>query len=148
VRAAHACPAAIHPADRYLLGAGGMLPGLPDPGPIECGEDLAGGQVIAWQGLAITVLHTPGHTPGSVSFLIGAWPPPPPGELLSGDTLFHRGVGRTDLPGGSMDALVVSIRDRLYALPPDTVVHPGHGPVTSIAEEMRDNPFVRRAAAG
>jgi glyoxylase-like metal-dependent hydrolase (beta-lactamase superfamily II) len=61
---------------------------------------------------------------------------------VSGDTLFHRGVGRTDLPGGSWEALVFSIENRLYTLPPDTVVYPGHGPRTTIADEQRGNPFV------
>ncbi|HYA00985.1 MAG TPA: MBL fold metallo-hydrolase [Candidatus Binatia bacterium] len=137
VRAAHRCPAAIHPADRFLLGQLAIFPGMPDDlPPVEFDEDLAEGQVIDWQELQIAVLHTPGHTPGSVSFLVGP-------DLLSGDTLFRRSVGRTDLPGGSLDALLFSIRDRLYALSPETVVHPGHGPATTIGEEMRSNPFVR-----
>jgi hydroxyacylglutathione hydrolase len=139
MRAGQGCPAAIHPADRFLLGLR-VFPGLPEPGPVECDEDLSDGQEILWRELGITVLHTPGHTPGSVSFLLE--PEPAGGGLLSGDTLFRMGVGRTDLPGGSMAALVVSIRERLYVLPPDTTVHPGHGPATTIGEEMRSNPFV------
>ncbi|MGA8016247.1 MAG: MBL fold metallo-hydrolase [Candidatus Dormiibacterota bacterium] len=137
VRAAHRCSAAIHPDDRFLLEGAPRLRGTNgDVGTVECDEDLTGGQVIAWRELRISVLHTPGHTPGSVSFLVSP-------DLLSGDTLFRRSIGRTDLPGGSMEALLVSIQDRLYPLPAETVVHPGHGPETTIGEEMRSNPFVR-----
>ena len=136
LKAAHACPVAIHPADHFLLADTGFLPRLPGDLPqVEVDEELAEGQVIHWRELEIAVLHTPGHTPGSVCFLIGP-------DLLSGDTLFHHSIGRTDLPGGSLDALLFSIQNRLYALPPETVVHPGHGPGTSLGEEMRSNPFV------
>ena len=93
------------------------------------------GQVISWQGLELAVSHTPGHSPGSVCFLVGP-------DLLAGDTLFRRSVGRADLPGGSWETLMFSIQDRLYRLPPETIVHPGHGDPTTVGEEMRDNPFV------
>jgi len=76
---------------------------------VICEDDLSAGQVIAWQGLEVAVLHTPGHTPGSVCFLVGP-------DLLAGDTLFRRSVGRTDLPGGSWETLLFSIQDRLYAV--------------------------------
>ena len=136
VKAAHRCVAAMHPADRGLLGPAGLLPGFPaPPEPAVIDEDLAPGQVIAWQGLEIAVIHTPGHTPGSVCFLVGA-------DLLTGDTLMRHAVGRTDLPGGSLETLLTSIRDRLLPLTPETVVHPGHGPTTSIAAETRANPFL------
>ena len=137
MKAALGCTAAIHPADRWLLADPGPFPGIPAGLPeVVCEDDLSAGQVIAWQGLEVAVLHTPGHTPGSVCFLVGI-------DLLAGDTLFRRSVGRTDLPGGSGESLLFSIQDRLYALPPETVVHPGHGPATTIGEEMRSNPFVR-----
>jgi len=135
MKAALGCTAAIHPADRWLLAEAGAFPGIPAGLPeVVCEDDLSAGQVIAWQGLEIAVLHTPGHTPGSVCFLAGP-------DLLAGDTLFRRSVGRTDLPGGSWESLLFSIQDCLYALPPETVVHPGHGPTTTIGEEMRGNPF-------
>jgi glyoxylase-like metal-dependent hydrolase (beta-lactamase superfamily II) len=135
MKAALGCTAAIHPEDRWLLAEVGAFPGIPAGLPeVICEDDLSAGQVIAWQGLEVAVLHTPGHTPGSVCFLVGP-------DLLAGDTLFRRSVGRTDLPGGSWETLLFSIQDRLYALPPETVVHPGHGPATTIGEEMRGNPF-------
>jgi glyoxylase-like metal-dependent hydrolase (beta-lactamase superfamily II) len=135
MKAVLGCTAAIHPEDRWLLAEAGAFPGIPAGLPeVICEDDLSAGQVIAWQGLEVAVLHTPGHTPGSVCFLVGP-------DLLAGDTLFRRSVGRTDLPGGSWETLLFSIQDRLYALPPETVVHPGHGPATTIGEEMRGNPF-------
>ena len=101
-----------------------------------------GGSIPCGAG-ALEVLHTPGHTPGSVCFRM------PGGQelLFSGDTLFRRSVGRTDLWGGSSEALVDSIRTKLFALPGDVLVLPGHGEKTTIAEEARLNPFVgsRRA---
>ena len=84
------------------------------------------------------VIHTPGHTPGSVGFYFAA----PSPLLLAGDTLFADSVGRTDLLGGSFPELECSIRERLYVLPGETRVIPGHGPETSIAHEREHNPFV------
>ncbi|MDQ6847473.1 MAG: MBL fold metallo-hydrolase [Candidatus Dormibacteraeota bacterium] len=136
VVAVHRCPVALHPDDREQLVSMRFLPGIPDDVPdVRIDEDLASGQVIGWHGLSIGVIHTPGHTRGSVCFLVGT-------DLLSGDTLFHRGVGRADLPGGNWQQLMVSIEERLYVLAPDTVVHPGHGQSTTIAQEMAGNPFV------
>ncbi len=134
--AAHRCPVALHPADREQLVSIRFLPGIPDDIPdVEVDEDLGHGQVIDWHGLDVGVIHTPGHTRGSVCFLVGT-------DLLSGDTLFARGVGRADLPGGNWQQLMVSIEQRLYTLFADTVVHPGHGMSTTIAHEMESNPFV------
>jgi hydroxyacylglutathione hydrolase len=130
------CNVAMHPDDIEQLAALHMLPGVPDDLPdVVVDEHLHDGQTLRWQDLDVAVLHTPGHTRGSVCFQIGP-------DLLSGDTLFHRGVGRCDLPGGSMPALTFSLENKVYALPPETVVYPGHGPRTTIAEEMELNPFV------
>ncbi len=138
---AQSCSAAIHPADRPLLDLVRMFPGVaPDSPPVVCEEDLTPGERIEWQGLSVDVLHTPGHTPGSVCFLIHG--DTEGGRLLSGDTLFRRSVGRTDLPGGSWPTLAFSIEKTLYTLPPDTVVYPGHGAPTSVGEEMLENPFI------
>lgn len=96
--------------------------------------------------IALTCLWTPGHTHGSCCYYIeghgaegGATNEP---VLLSGDTLFYESVGRTDLPTGSMSELVTSVRERLYALPEDTLVFPGHGPQTSIGHEQATNYYV------
>jgi len=87
------------------------------------------------------VLHTPGHTPGSVCFQVED---DDNAMLFSGDTLFARGIGRTDLPGGDPRLIEHSIRNRLYELDPDALVIPGHGPNTTIGDEALKNPFVRR----
>lgn len=81
------------------------------------------------------VFHVPGHSPGGIC-LLGD------GHLFVGDVLFARSIGRTDLPGGDFDALVKGVRERLFSLPDETIVHPGHGPDTTIGEERRMNPFV------
>lgn len=89
-------------------------------------------------GTGLKVLYTPGHTEGSVSFYHE-----PEGILLSGDTLFSRGIGRTDLPGGDTAAIIRSIREVLFSLPDETRVYPGHGPETDIGSEKQSNPFIR-----
>lgn len=89
------------------------------------------------KGVAGTVLHTPGHTEGSLSLYV-----PEAGLLLAGDTLFAGSVGRTDLPGGNHGKLIASITERLLPLPAETVVVPGHGPDTTIGEEALTNPFL------
>lgn len=83
------------------------------------------------------VIHTPGHSPGSVSFVFHDEE-----KVVSGDILFYQGVGRTDLPGGDRSILESSIKNRLYLLPNTYTVHPGHGPNTTIGSEKRNNPFV------
>jgi glyoxylase-like metal-dependent hydrolase (beta-lactamase superfamily II) len=91
---------------------------------------LADGDSIVIGRGALEVLHTPGHTPGSICLRGG-------GFLLSGDTLFFEGVGRTDLPGGNQKQLEDSIRDKVFVLPDDLVVLPGHGPLTTIGQERK-----------
>ncbi|MBC8359256.1 MAG: MBL fold metallo-hydrolase [Candidatus Aminicenantes bacterium] len=83
----------------------------------------------------LQVIHTPGHSPGSVSFLGN-------GFLLSGDTLFYGGVGRTDLPGGSWQELESSIKNRILTMPDEMLVLTGHGPSTTVGQEKRSNPFI------
>jgi glyoxylase-like metal-dependent hydrolase (beta-lactamase superfamily II) len=89
----------------------------------------------------LDVVHTPGHTPGSVCF---ALEDADAGRILfAGDTLFRRSIGRTDLPGGDSKLILRSIKERLYSLDPDTLVITGHGPTTKIGDEARSNPFVQ-----
>lgn len=97
---------------------------------------LQDGDIVQAGGVSLQVLHTPGHTKGSIS-LVGE------GMAFTGDTLFAGSVGRTDLPGGSYSALLSSIKDKLMTLPGETVVYPGHGPSTTIDQESRHNPFLR-----
>lgn len=99
---------------------------------------LNDGEMIDFGRCRLQVLHTPGHTPGSVCFHVAGEP-----LLLAGDTLFLRSIGRTDLPGGDYDQIEKSIRERIYTLDPDTRVVCGHGPSTSVGTEQRSNPFVR-----
>ncbi|MGQ9631251.1 MAG: MBL fold metallo-hydrolase [bacterium] len=93
------------------------------------------GDVLRCGRLSFRVLHTPGHTPGSIT-LVGE------GAAFTGDTLFAGSVGRTDLPGASYPDLIRSLREKLMALDESTVVYPGHGPQTTIGDEARTNPFV------
>ncbi len=86
----------------------------------------------------LEIRFTPGHSPGSVSFYSAA-----DGFIIGGDVLFNRSIGRTDLPGGSMDTLVESIRTQFFTLPDETRVYSGHGPVTTVGYEKRNNPFVK-----
>lgn len=90
------------------------------------------------ESFAFDVLHTPGHSPGSVCFVFRE-----AGIIIGGDVLFSQGVGRTDLPGGSMDQLMESIRDKLYTLEDHMIVYPGHGPKTTIGKEKKVNPFIK-----
>lgn len=92
---------------------------------------------------SLQVLETPGHTPGSICLSLhgGAAEKGEP-TLFTGDTLFWKGIGRTDLWGGDTRRLLLSIRERIFSLPPETVVHPGHGPRTSVGDERRSNPFL------
>jgi hydroxyacylglutathione hydrolase len=99
------------------------------------------GDTIALGKRTIEVIHTPGHTPGSICF---SCDDPDSGRLLfAGDTLFKRSIGRTDLPGGDSKQIAQSIKDRLYSRDPDTLVICGHGPTTKLGDEARANPFVR-----
>lgn len=103
---------------------------------------LDDGDEIAVGSLRFRVIHTPGHTPGSVCFYLAPGTGEKEGYLIAGDTLFAGSVGRTDLPGGSQSDLLRSIQQKLLLLPEDTVVYPGHGPTTTIGEEKLFNPFI------
>lgn len=133
-------PIRLHPADRPLYDS---LPdqaaffGMKAPAPSPVDAPLVDGEKILFGGSRLRVVHTPGHTPGSTSFLLEGDAP----VLFSGDTLFRRSIGRTDLWGGDTNQILASIRERLFALPGDVPVICGHGPGTTIEEEKRLNPF-------
>jgi hydroxyacylglutathione hydrolase len=128
----------MHPADRFLaeaLAEQGAAFGLPPARAPEALHELADGQRLPLGTETLEVIHTPGHSPGSVTFRWGD-------VLISGDVLFAGSIGRTDLPGGSFDVLARSIRERLFPLGDHLRVLPGHGPETTIGVERANNPFV------
>jgi hydroxyacylglutathione hydrolase len=145
VRRATGAPFWIHEAERELLAEGPArakeIFGVevpPSPAPDRWLKD---GELLRVGSLGLTVRHTPGHSPGGVC-LLGD------GLAFVGDTLFAGSIGRTDLPGASMDVLLESIARVLLPLPDDTICYPGHGPETTIGEERRSNPFVAPLARG
>jgi glyoxylase-like metal-dependent hydrolase (beta-lactamase superfamily II) len=132
-------PLAIHPADvpMYTDERAASMFGRKAP-LVKRKPDilLREGDSISFGTLTLEVLHTPGHTPGGICLVSR------PYCVFSGDTLFQRGIGRTDLPGGNFEQIVTSIREKLYTLDEDLVVFPGHGEPTTIGEEKYENPFV------
>jgi glyoxylase-like metal-dependent hydrolase (beta-lactamase superfamily II) len=138
-------PARIHEDDRFLYE---MLPiqaamlGIALPQICDLDGDLADGAAVSAGAIDLGVLHTPGHTPGSVCFLVKS---ADGSVLFSGDTLFRRGIGRTDLWGGDPKAIKRSLKGKILALDDATRVVTGHGPGTTIGEERRANPFLRQA---
>jgi glyoxylase-like metal-dependent hydrolase (beta-lactamase superfamily II) len=112
----------------------------------EVDQLLKDGDSLLWGGFQASVIHTPGHTPGSVSLYL----PKESGkvnlaqpQLFAGDTLFAGSIGRTDLWGGSMEQIMDSLKEKLMQLPEETLVHPGHGTTTTIGEEKQSNPFLK-----
>ncbi|CAJ1001942.1 MBL fold metallo-hydrolase [Brevibacillus aydinogluensis] len=140
VRALTGAPVYIHPLEQSWLTDpdlnGSTRWNLSEPIVCEPAEhELADGQTLELAGLTIRVLHTPGHSPGSCSFVVGQ-------HCFGGDVLFAQSIGRTDLPGGNFETLMISIQDKLFELDDDTIVYPGHGPKTTIEAEKLYNPFV------
>lgn len=136
VKSATGAPIHLHPADRPFydrLGQQAEFFGVrstPLPPPDRA---LAHGQDLIAGSARLTVIHTPGHSPGSVCFR-------GPGVLFAGDVLLRGTLGRSDLPGGSRERAVRSVREELLTLPDDTIVYCGHGPITTIGAERRGNP--------
>lgn len=140
VAEATGAPIRLHAADRPLYEA---LPeqaaffGLSARPPRPLDAPLVDGEIISFGGSSLRAIHTPGHTPGSTCFVLESDEP----LLFSGDTLFRRSIGRTDLWGGDTDTILASIREKLFRLDGDTRVICGHGADTSIEQEKRSNPF-------
>jgi hydroxyacylglutathione hydrolase len=130
----HPLYAALDAQAEWLVG----IMGNPQAARIDA--DLAHGTPLAVGGRVATVLHTPGHSPGSVCLLFDSKDEAP--LLLAGDTLFAGGVGRTDLPGGDWEQLLSSLRTHILPLDDRTRVIPGHGPETTIGRERRENPYL------
>ncbi len=121
-----------------MLDAQAAWIGMASPGKVEIDGGLADDQKLRVGGLEASVMHTPGHTEGSVCLYL-----PAKKLLIAGDTLFAGSIGRTDLPGGSFDKILKSLHGRVLALPDETLVIPGHGPKTTIGEEREGNPFLQ-----
>lgn len=139
VKRTYKVPFLLHPVELPVLravkayasnyGFPGYVEELPD-------GELAEDKTVVVGKTSLSVLFVPGHSPGHVALY-----EPKQKILIGGDVLFHRSVGRTDLPGGNMETLMASIQQKLFALPEDVVVYPGHGPTTTIGEEKVSNPF-------
>lgn len=142
LHSATGAPVYMHQADLPLyqmLAMQAAWLGVETPAMIDVHQFLKKGDVVRAGNLALDVLWTPGHSPGSVSLYL-------PGDekrVFSGDTLFKESIGRTDLWGGDAGQLLRSIKHELLALPEDTLVFPGHGPSTRIGEERERNPFLQ-----
>jgi hydroxyacylglutathione hydrolase len=140
LRAATGAPILLNQNDQALLK---MLDvqatwiGVEDPGRVEIDHSIGEGDTLRAGSLTANVIHTPGHTEGSVCLYF-----PLEKKLLAGDTLFAGSIGRTDLPGGSMRKIINSLHEKVLTLPDETVVVPGHGPLTTIGEERESNPFL------
>jgi hydroxyacylglutathione hydrolase len=188
LHAATKAPVLIHEADLELyrhLDMQAQFLGMRTPESMRIEDFVKEGDSVRWGGYAARVIHTPGHTPGSISLLVekglpgalvdvdharplsakdspeahlqahlrghageataaaGGGAATGPGRLVSGDTLFQGSIGRTDLWGGSMKDILKSIREKLLALPDETLVIPGHGENTTIGEERAENPYLR-----
>jgi len=135
-------PLRIHSADAEMLAHSGeqsmhML-GIEVTSPVA-DSFLEDGEVFNVGSIEVKVIHTPGHSPGSVCLKMGK-------KLITGDTLFSQGIGRTDIRGGSMKTLIRSLMERVMTLDDETEIYPGHGPASSIGMEKKWNPFVNGMA--
>ncbi len=139
VSAEYPVPLAIHPDDVYLYTSEEVAERFGKTAPLVKRKPdilLNEGDVLEFGTLKLEVLHTPGHSPGGICLLSR------PYCLFSGDTLFRRSIGRTDMPGGNYAQIITSIREKLYTLDDELVVFPGHGEPTTLVEEKYENPFV------
>jgi glyoxylase-like metal-dependent hydrolase (beta-lactamase superfamily II) len=142
LKQATGAPVFLHAADQNLYGmldAQAQWLGMPTPPQTEIDVHPSDADTIPFGSDPITVLHTPGHTQGSLCLWL-----PTQNLLLAGDTLFQGSIGRTDLPGGDHAAILRSIHSKLLTLPESALVIPGHGPSTTIAREREFNPWLQR----
>lgn len=114
--------------------------GMASPGKVEIDQSVGHADTIKAGALVADVIHTPGHTEGSVCLYFAAQK-----KLIAGDTLFSGSIGRTDLPGGSFEKILRSLHEKVLALPDETIVVPGHGPLTTIGDERESNPFLTKS---
>ncbi len=139
LKRATGAPIRLHPGDLPLIQnmtSQGALFGVRVEAAPPPDSFLADGDTVTFGSTQLQVLHTPGHSQGSVCFLADK-------KVFVGDLLFAGSIGRTDLQGGNYDTLLRSVRTRIFTLPEDTVVYPGHGPATTVGTEKRTNPFFR-----
>jgi hydroxyacylglutathione hydrolase len=122
-----------------LLDAQAEWLGMTSPGEVKIESSIADGESLQAGSLKANVLHTPGHTEGSVCLYF-----PAEKLLIAGDTLFAGSIGRTDLPGGSFEKIMHSLHDRVLTLPDETRVIPGHGPATTVGDEREQNPYLQK----
>jgi hydroxyacylglutathione hydrolase len=140
LRAATGAPILLNQNDYALLkmlDAQAAWIGVAAPGKVEIDQSIGQADTVKAGSLTATVLHTPGHTEGSICLYF-----PMEQKLIAGDTLFAGSIGRTDLPGGSFEKIIRSLHEKVLALPDETVVVPGHGPLTTIGDERESNPFL------
>ncbi len=133
----------LHPKDEPLLdrpmaGLAAMFKSASGSAGKRIDRSLQGGESLTFGSIRLQVFATPGHTQGHVSFYCRE-----EGVIFVGDTLFAGSIGRTDFPGGSYEALIQSVREKIFPLDGDTIVYPGHGPETKVEREKRTNPFFR-----
>jgi hydroxyacylglutathione hydrolase len=141
LRAATGAPILLNQNDYELLkmlDLQAQWVGMRPPGKVEIDQSLGQADTVKAGSLAANVIFTPGHTEGSICLYF-----PAEKKVIAGDTLFAGSIGRTDLPGGSFEKIIDSLHEKLLALPDDTVVIPGHGPLTTIGEERENNPFLK-----
>jgi len=143
LRAATGAPILLNLKDSALLKMLDMQAawiGMPSPGHVDIDHSIGELDKVQAGPLVAQVMHTPGHTEGSVCLYF-----PAQQKLIAGDTLFAGSIGRTDLPGGSFEKIISSLHEKVLSLPDDTVVIPGHGPLTTIGEERENNPFLQKS---
>ena len=127
----------MHAEDLFLfenISIQAVMFGLPDPGHPQPDRFVTDDEKLRLGELELRVLHTPGHSPGSVTYQIKD-------NLFVGDLIFSGSIGRTDLPGGNYETLITAVQKKIFTFPDETKIYPGHGPMTTVGQERRFNPF-------